>query len=153
MRYRSTFRIEAPPETVFDFLADGANALPEHPRGTTIRQDPAGLVAIGTKFTFDRPDGLRYTSVVSRFDRPSVLAFDSWFGDRTPTVGSWEFRPDRSGTLATVETRSSLVGPSWLRPFAAVLAVAAWPLLLAKMWLLKRRLAGRIQALAPDSSA
>jgi hypothetical protein len=146
MQFSSSFNVDASKTIAFDYLADGAHALPFHPRGTTMVQEPGGEIALGTRFVFDRPDGLEYSSTISRFERPDRLEFESAFGERSPSVASWQFSELGPRTRLTVDTQSGFVGPRWMKPFVGILTLVAWPLMVLKMWRLKRRLTSSIEA-------
>ena len=106
MRYRSSFVVAAPPDVVFDYLADGANSLSEYPPGTEVVRDPPGPISIGTSFTFTRRDEVELRCLISRFERPSDLEFENTFRDQG-TRATWTFRPEGLGTrLMSVALRS-----------------------------------------------
>ncbi len=139
MRYGTSFTVTAEPPVAFDYLADGRNALTSHPKGTTVEQLPSGGIDLGTQYAFARPD-VPFRSTITMYDRPSHLQFESAFEGRSPTLSSWRLTPHGGGTRLTVETDSSFLGPGWLRPLVGILTLAAWPLLMIKMWQLKRNI-------------
>ena len=144
MRYRSSLSVAAPEEVVFDFVSDAANGLPDHPPGTTVTKEPEGSIGLGTSFTFERPDGLRYRATLVRFDRPASLAFENVMDGGTSSTACWSFNKSGSDTIATVETDSTFVGPGWLRPLSGILTIAGWPLLLLATRRLEKRYAARM---------
>ena len=144
MRYRSSLSVAASPAVIFDFVADATHGLPDHPVGTTVTQDPAQAIGLGTSFTFDRPDGLHYRATIVRFERPTSLAFENVMDGGSSSTAEWTFASSGSGTVATVETDSTFVGPKWMRPVAPVLTVAAWPLLIFLTRRMTRRFAARL---------
>jgi hypothetical protein len=105
-----------------------------------MEQIPDGQIALGTRFVFRPPRGLTFSSTITEFEPPTRLSFLSGFESQQPTAARWMFAPVAGGTLMTVWAESGFVGPRWLRPFAATLTVAAWPLLMIKMWGFKRRI-------------
>ena len=145
MRYRTSFVVNADAATTFGYLADGRNGLWGHPKGTTVEQIPPGPVGLGPRFLFHRPSGPQFESTISTFEPPGRLGFLGGFQGQPPMQATWTFAPDGSGTRLTVETESEFIGPRWVRPFAGLLTVAAWPLLMLKMWGFKRRIARELQ--------
>lgn len=121
MRYRSSFEVSVDPTVAFDYLADGANSLPFHPAGTTVVREPQDEIALDTRFVFERPGGPGFSSTISRFERPERLEFTSSFDGRAPTSASWILVAVGSCTRLTVDTESSFLGPSWMKPLVGVL--------------------------------
>ena len=140
MRYTTTFLVHADQGRAFDYVADGRNGLSSHPKGSTMDQVPPGRVGLGTRFEVHRPGGPNYVSTVSLFDRPARLAFQSAFNGESPADATWTFAVEGSRTRVTIDTTTGFVGPRWVKPFVVPLTLAAWPLLLVKMWGIKRRI-------------
>jgi uncharacterized protein YndB with AHSA1/START domain len=137
MRYRTSFTVAANPSTAFDYLADAVNAMWSHPKGTKLERRPSTDIDLGTEYVFTRPD-MPFRSTITTYDRPSRLQFENAFDGQSPTVASWTLTPVGPGTRLTVETTTSFVGPGWMRPLVGLLTLAAWPLLMIKMWQMKR---------------
>ena len=143
--------VPASAEAVFGFVANAANGLPDHPRGTTVTTEPGGPIGLGTCFRFDRPDGLRYRTTLVGFDPPESLTFETVPEGGPASSAHWSFRPSGSKTIVTVQTESTFVGPRWLQPLSGILTVAAWPLLYVATRRAQKRLAARMaKALTAD---
>lgn len=140
MRYETSFTLRADPATAFDYLAYGGNALSLHPTGTTMEQVPPGSIGLGTEYRFTSPGRPGFRSSIAEYDRPHRLAFESAFDGQSPTRATWTLTPAGPGTFLSVETTTSFLGPNWVKPFIGLLTLGAWPLLLVKMWQLKRRI-------------
>jgi hypothetical protein len=110
-----------------------------------VDQIPPDRVGLGTHFRFHRPFGPDFESTISVFEPPTRLGFLGGFQGQSPTQAIWTIAPDGSGTRLSVETESDFIGPRWVRPFAGLLTVAAWPLLILKMWGFKRRIARELE--------
>jgi len=149
VRYHTSFTVAADPPAAFDYLADARNAIVSHPKGTTLDQRPSDGIGLGTEYRFTRPDVI-FRSTITTYDRPVRLRFENAFDGQSPTVSSWTLTPVGGGTRLTVETTTAFVGPGWVRPFVGLLTIAAWPLLMIKMWQIKRSI---VQALGERSAA
>jgi hypothetical protein len=77
------------------------------------------------------------------------LAFQSAFEGQTPTEATWTLAAEAAGTRLTVDTETSFVGPRWVKPFIVPMTLVAWPLLMLKMWGIRRRIA---RELGPERS-
>ena len=134
MRYCTSFIVSADPRAAFDYLADGRNGLWSHPPGTTVDQIPPGSPGLGTLFIFRRPSGPEYRSTITAFEPTVRLAVLGGFEGESPAEATWTFSADGAGTRLTVDTQSGFLGPRLVRPFAGLLTIAAWPLLVLKLW-------------------
>ncbi len=140
MRYDTSFTVRADLESAFDYLADGASFLSLQPAGTSMEQVPPGLIGRGTEYRFAAPGRPGFRTIIAEYDRPHRLAFDSAFDGQSPTRATWTLASAGPGTFLSVETTTSFLGPDWVKPFVGLLTLGAWPLLLLKMWQLRRRI-------------
>jgi hypothetical protein len=109
-------------------------------------QVPLGPVGLGTRFEVHRPGGPNYVSTISVFERPARLAFQSAFDGELPAEATWTFAMEGLGSRVTIDIATGFVGPRWVKPFVVPLTLAAWPLLLVKMWGIKRRISRELGA-------
>jgi hypothetical protein len=140
MRLDASFVVPVDRARAFDYIAEGRNALASHPKGTTIEQQPPGPAGLGTTFVVHIPGRPTYTTRISVFERPVQLEFISAFEGQSPSRTSWMFINEAAGTRVTLESEIALVGPGWLKPLAGLLTLAAWPLVLIRMWKIRRRI-------------
>ena len=140
MRLDASFVVPVDRTEAFDYIAEGRNALANHPNGTTIAQQPPGPAGLDTRFVVQIPGRPTYTTRISVFERPVRLEFISAFEGQPPSRANWMFINEAAGTRMTVESEIGLVGPGWLKPFAALITLAAWPMVLIRMRNIKRRI-------------
>lgn len=116
--------IDAPQETVFDYIADGSRTPEWYEAVQTASKTTEGPTAEGTRYTFLRalPQGEVVNDVeVSEFREPSVVAFTSRSG---PTPFVYRYRVEPSGAGSRVILEGSITGEG-LRGPAAFLAPLA----------------------------
>ncbi|MEX2393669.1 MAG: SRPBCC family protein, partial [Actinomycetota bacterium] len=103
---RSTTRIDAPPEAVFDFIDHWPNAKRYMRR--MIRYDivdPEGGTGVGAEFLIAvEAAGTRLNGHirVTEHDRPSTIAFKTIEGVRVE--GSWALTPEGDGTRVVLDS-------------------------------------------------
>ncbi len=112
---RSTTTVDAPPETVFDFIDHWPNAmryLKRMVRWEPVDPDRTGVGGVFHVGVQAGPTRLNGRLEVTQHERPSKIAFHSLDGPRVD--GSWTLTPSGDGTLVVLasyyEPPGGLVG-------------------------------------------
>jgi uncharacterized protein YndB with AHSA1/START domain len=95
MRAGATTRIPAPPEAVFDAMADARNEPKWNSRVSSAELRSDEPIGIGSRFAIVN-GGTAYDVTITTYDRPSRLVFEG-VGNPNVTI-AYAFRPSDDGT-------------------------------------------------------
>src|SRR5215210_919375 len=114
VRIAQTFRVDRPPERVFDYVVEPANLAAWQTSKTRVEPLDAGPPREGYRLRewTKPPGGKEFEQVVefSRFDRPRHLRVHILEGPY-PIDGAWSFHPDGAGTRVEFVAEGGLRGP------------------------------------------
>jgi uncharacterized protein YndB with AHSA1/START domain len=113
MRVEQTFRIAAPPESVFDYVTDASKLASWQTSKTYVEKLTDGPPGLGTRVRerTNPPAGKEFEQVVefTEFERPSRLRVHIVEGPY-PIDATYTFHPDGDGTMVTFVAEGPLSG-------------------------------------------
>jgi uncharacterized protein YndB with AHSA1/START domain len=95
MRAAATTRIDAPPERVFDAMADARNETQWNSRVSRAELQSAEPIGPGSTFAIVN-SGTQYDTTITTYERPTRLVFDAT-GNPNVTI-AYTFTPSGDGT-------------------------------------------------------
>src|SRR5436190_12315403 len=114
MRVEQNFRVERPPEAVFDYLTDPSTLAEWQTSKTSVEVLTEGPPRLGTRVRErTKPPGAKeFEQVVefTEFERPRRLHVHIVEG-RFPVDGTWTLEPDGDGTRGHFVAEGELRGP------------------------------------------
>jgi uncharacterized protein YndB with AHSA1/START domain len=115
-----TERIERPPETVFDYVADLDHEPEWNPDASNVVRTTPGEIGLGTVWEEDFRRVGHYVTTIDRYERPRELSFDAR-NPRTDAHVSFSFAPaGRDATEVSCVVELTMKGP--MRLFESLLA-------------------------------
>jgi uncharacterized protein YndB with AHSA1/START domain len=114
VRITETFVVDAPPEAVFDYVANPSNLRDWQTSKTSVEQLSAGPPGLGTRVRerTKPPRGNEFEQIVefTEFDRPRRFHVHVVEGPQ-PIDGTWSFEPDGAGTKVRFTAEGEIRGP------------------------------------------
>ena len=114
MRIAETFRVQATPEAVFDYMTEPSNLAQWQTTKTSVEQLTEGPPRLGTRVRErTKPPGAKeFEQIVefTEFERPTHFHVHIVEGPQ-PIDGTWTLRPDVDGTEVSFVAEGQLRGP------------------------------------------
>jgi carbon monoxide dehydrogenase subunit G len=114
MHVEQTFRVDAPPERVFDYMTDPGNLKAWQTTKTSVEQVTPGPPGLGTRIRerTKPPGGREFEQVVefTEFERPRRFTTHIVEGPQ-PIDGTWTMEPAGDATQVTFVADGEIRGP------------------------------------------